>query len=82
MTFSSVDAGDQISVVECLQFVFGNIRVATQNFSDANKLGEGGFGTVYKVMPKINDFQNKLWYFMKCVLFNNDMIFIKKIMYK
>ena len=56
MTFSSVDAGDQISVVECLQFDFGKIRVATQNFSDANKLGEGGFGTVYKVMPKINVF--------------------------
>ena len=50
MTFSSVDAGDQISVVECLQFDFGKIKVATQNFSDANKLGEGGFGVVYKVM--------------------------------
>ena len=50
MTYSSVDTDDQISAVECLQFDFGKIRVATQNFSDANKLGEGGFGAVYKVM--------------------------------
>lgn len=26
------------------------IRVATDDFSDSNKLGQGGFGTVYKVM--------------------------------
>nr|POE60712.1 cysteine-rich receptor-like protein kinase 29 [Quercus suber] len=42
------EAEDEISVVESLQFDFGTIRVATQNFSDANKLGEGGFGIVYK----------------------------------
>lgn len=29
---------------------FGTIREATNNFSDINKIGEGGFGTVYKVM--------------------------------
>nr|POE56944.1 cysteine-rich receptor-like protein kinase 29 [Quercus suber] len=42
------EAEDEISVVESLRFDFGIIRVATQNFSDANKLGEGGFGIVYK----------------------------------
>ncbi|GMP75166.1 hypothetical protein CsSME_00032350 [Camellia sinensis var. sinensis] len=34
--------------VESLQFDFGTIRDATDNFSHANKLGEGGFGPVYK----------------------------------
>ncbi|RVW87102.1 Cysteine-rich receptor-like protein kinase 26 [Vitis vinifera] len=34
--------------LESLQFQFSTIRVATDNFSDANKLGEGGFGSVYK----------------------------------
>lgn len=32
-----------------LQFDFGVIRAATTNFSIENKLGEGGFGPVYKV---------------------------------
>jgi hypothetical protein len=35
-----------------LQFDFETIRLATNNFSDANKLGQGGFGTVYKVKVK------------------------------
>ena len=30
-------------------FGFPQIKDATDNFSDDNKLGEGGFGTVYKV---------------------------------
>jgi len=32
-------------------FDFFAITNATNNFSDTNKLGEGGFGPVYKVMP-------------------------------
>ncbi|XP_058078126.1 cysteine-rich receptor-like protein kinase 44 [Magnolia sinica] len=33
---------------ESLQFGLGTIRAATDNFSEDNKLGEGGFGSVYK----------------------------------
>jgi len=32
-----------------LQFNFDTIRVATEDFSDSNKLGQGGFGAVYWV---------------------------------
>ncbi|XP_028112961.1 putative cysteine-rich receptor-like protein kinase 31 [Camellia sinensis] len=38
---------DEISTVESLQYDFETISVATNNFSDANKLGQGGFGVVY-----------------------------------
>ncbi|KAI4371742.1 hypothetical protein MLD38_010058 [Melastoma candidum] len=38
---------DEISSAESLQFDLSIIRAATNNFSDANKLGEGGFGSVF-----------------------------------
>ncbi|XP_068487671.1 cysteine-rich receptor-like protein kinase 10 isoform X2 [Phaseolus vulgaris] len=39
---------DEIEMVESLQFNLSTIQVATSNFSDSNKLGEGGFGSVYQ----------------------------------
>ncbi|KAB1201232.1 Cysteine-rich receptor-like protein kinase 25 [Morella rubra] len=39
---------DELISAESLQFDFGTIRAATDDFSDANKLGQGGFGAVYK----------------------------------
>ncbi|XP_068489805.1 cysteine-rich receptor-like protein kinase 29 isoform X3 [Phaseolus vulgaris] len=38
----------EIKIVESLQFNFDTIRVATADFSDSNKLGQGGFGAVYR----------------------------------
>ncbi|KAJ8761574.1 hypothetical protein K2173_004350 [Erythroxylum novogranatense] len=43
-----VETADEIETVESLQFDFNTIRVATNNFSLENKLGQGGFGAVYK----------------------------------
>jgi hypothetical protein len=42
-------AGMEIPTVESLQFDLGTIEAATNKFSDDNKIGKGGFGTVYKV---------------------------------
>ncbi|XP_075508742.1 cysteine-rich receptor-like protein kinase 15 [Primulina tabacum] len=39
---------DDMSIAESIQFDFNEIRAATDDFSDANKLGQGGFGSVYK----------------------------------
>ncbi|KAK7269970.1 hypothetical protein RIF29_22797 [Crotalaria pallida] len=41
-------ASDITSTVESLRFDFSTIEAATNEFSQANKLGEGGFGEVYK----------------------------------
>lgn len=35
--------------MESLQFAFNTLQDATNNFSDDNKIGAGGFGDVYKV---------------------------------
>ncbi|KAK3206451.1 hypothetical protein Dsin_020497 [Dipteronia sinensis] len=43
---TNADGND--NTVESLQFDFNTIRVATNNFSIDNKLGEGGFGVVHK----------------------------------
>ncbi|XP_021811628.1 putative receptor-like protein kinase At4g00960 isoform X2 [Prunus avium] len=39
---------EDVSLVESLQYDFETVRSATDDFSDANKLGQGGFGAVYK----------------------------------
>jgi len=31
-------------------YSYKELRVATEDFSPANKIGEGGFGSVYKVI--------------------------------
>ncbi|GLU23215.1 hypothetical protein SLE2022_392390 [Rubroshorea leprosula] len=39
---------DEMIKAESLQYDFATVRAATNNFSDKNKLGQGGFGAVYK----------------------------------
>ncbi|XP_045787188.1 putative receptor-like protein kinase At4g00960 [Trifolium pratense] len=43
------DGGDEeMTIAESLQFNFDIIKVATSDFSHSNKLGQGGFGIVYR----------------------------------
>ncbi|KAM7473806.1 hypothetical protein LguiB_021049 [Lonicera macranthoides] len=46
--FFGKSRASEISNLESLQYDFGTLKVATDNFSDANKLGNGGFGVVFK----------------------------------
>ncbi|KAM0016046.1 putative protein kinase RLK-Pelle-DLSV family [Helianthus debilis subsp. tardiflorus] len=38
----------EIDNIESLKYNFSTLRGATDNFSEDNKLGQGGFGAVYK----------------------------------
>lgn len=49
------DDSDESRSLVSLQYGFDTIRVATKNFSEANELGKGGFGTVYKVQKNDNN---------------------------
>ncbi|CAL5410938.1 unnamed protein product [Camellia sinensis] len=40
--------GNDITTAESLQYSLGAVQAATNNFSTENKIGEGGFGLVYK----------------------------------
>ncbi|XP_026379863.1 putative receptor-like protein kinase At4g00960 [Papaver somniferum] len=42
------DVNDAVLETDFLQFSFSTISASIDNFSEANKLGEGGFGSVYK----------------------------------
>ncbi|KAJ4977040.1 hypothetical protein NE237_002146 [Protea cynaroides] len=44
---SKEDGGNAIKNAESLQFDFSMVLAATNNFADVNKIGEGGFGSVY-----------------------------------
>ncbi|XP_057470962.1 cysteine-rich receptor-like protein kinase 10 isoform X2 [Actinidia eriantha] len=44
----SLEDSSEFSTVDSLQYHFDTICVATDNFSDANMLGRGGFGPVYR----------------------------------
>lgn len=34
--------------INCIEFTYKQLKAATKDFSDSCKLGEGGFGPVYK----------------------------------
>lgn len=43
-----VGSGEDFATLESLQYDLVTLQTATNNFSEENKLGEGGFGGVYK----------------------------------
>ncbi|XP_027364933.1 cysteine-rich receptor-like protein kinase 10 [Abrus precatorius] len=51
-TFIQDSIGEDLTDLESLQFDLATIEAATNRFSDENKIGQGGFGVVYKgILP-------------------------------
>ena len=42
-----------------LNFKYSTVQKATGNWDESNKVGQGGFGTVYKVLPYSTTTLNK-----------------------
>ncbi|XP_061376547.1 cysteine-rich receptor-like protein kinase 10 isoform X4 [Gastrolobium bilobum] len=51
-SFRQDSIGDDLIDVESLQFDLATVEAATNSFADENKIGQGGFGVVYKgILP-------------------------------
>jgi hypothetical protein len=49
LIYADTPCSEDIEDIKSLLLDTSVIRIATSNFSEENKLGEGGFGQVYKV---------------------------------
>ncbi|GLU17674.1 hypothetical protein SLE2022_340310 [Rubroshorea leprosula] len=48
-TLQSFDGGEELSIThDVKQYTYRELQTATEDFSPLNKIGEGGFGSVYK----------------------------------
>ncbi|XP_031247595.1 cysteine-rich receptor-like protein kinase 10 [Pistacia vera] len=78
------DFGNDIT--KALQFDFGAIKVATNNFSTDNKLGEGGFGEVYKgILPNGRAIAVKRLSRRSCqgsAEFKNEIVLVAKLQHR
>lgn len=57
--------GHESAALEPLQFNLVDIKVATNNFSNENMIGKGGFGDVYKVR------EYTIFFLFSCFHINN-----------
>jgi hypothetical protein len=61
--FQEIEDDNDIEIAESLQFNLNTIGVATDNFSETNKLGHGGFGVVYQASNTIDLDAHKILYY-------------------
>uniref|UniRef100_A0A7N2R6C0 Uncharacterized protein n=1 Tax=Quercus lobata TaxID=97700 RepID=A0A7N2R6C0_QUELO len=82
----NVDNDDAMKRLEALKFNFSTIKAATNNFSNANKLGEGGFGSVYKArLPNGQEFVVKRLFHKTEHTeeqFENEILLVAKLQHK
>ncbi|KAJ9136291.1 hypothetical protein P3X46_033383 [Hevea brasiliensis] len=85
-TLEDQSVGGDISTIESLQFDFGVIEAATNKFSYDNKLGEGGFGVVYKgILPNGQEIAVKrlsLYSGQGLEQFKNEVVLVSKLQHR
>ncbi|KAL3596252.1 hypothetical protein D5086_007889, partial [Populus alba] len=86
MGFTTTAEGQLVSSEDLPFMDLNTIRAATDNFSDSNKLGQGGFGTVYKgVLTNVKEIavkrlSIKSWQGLE--EFKNEFILIEKLQHR
>ncbi|XP_056683724.1 putative disease resistance protein RGA1 isoform X2 [Spinacia oleracea] len=77
---------DEVEALQSLQFDLETIEIATHNFSDDNKIGEGGFGPVYKgILPDGQEIAVKRLYRNSRqgdAEFKNEILILAKVRHK
>ncbi|CAL5345842.1 unnamed protein product [Camellia sinensis] len=66
--------GNEIATVQSLQYDLITIQAATNNFSEENKIGKGGFGDVYKYTSQ--------WARHSCKEFKNEVVLVAKLQHR
>ena len=59
-TVAMIQEGSLLGPQELPFMDFATVKAATDNISDSNKLGQGGFGTVFKVTPLLVKWPSRL----------------------
>ncbi|XP_019054574.1 PREDICTED: cysteine-rich receptor-like protein kinase 10 isoform X2 [Nelumbo nucifera] len=83
---SNIQGGNQMDTSELPLMDFEAIKAATDDFADSNKLGQGGFGTVYKGMLSngreiaVKRLSRKSWQGLE--EFKNEVILIAKLQHR
>lgn len=84
--FTTTEEGQLVSFEDLPFMDLNTIRAATDNFSDSNKLGQGGFGTVYKgVLTNVKEIavkrlSIKSWQGLE--EFKNEFMLIEKLQHR
>ncbi|KAL5197259.1 hypothetical protein ABZP36_000771 [Zizania latifolia] len=59
-TFLFADTHEDLESVKSILLPLSSLQVATDNFDESKKLGEGGFGAVYKVWKCLSSFEKTM----------------------
>jgi len=66
LDFNSAYLLTGLSGIRIKVYTYKELKIASDNFSPANKIGEGGFGSVYKVTKQFSSICFDHCFFLSC----------------